>query len=136
MAGKKYRKAVEGWDPTKRYSVDEACAILPRTKISAKWDETVDAAVRLGVNPKYADQMVRGSVVMPNGTGYGPPRGTPERLAGLIAPHPAYANGLHRPRLNFSITQQSALARHRALGRTSLCRGFARRRCKALRIQP
>jgi large subunit ribosomal protein L1 len=69
MAGKKYRKAVEGWDPTKRYSVDEACAILPKTKISAKWDETVDAAVRLGVNPKYADQMVRGSVVMPHGTG-------------------------------------------------------------------
>lgn len=69
MAGKKYRKAVEGWDKSKKYSVDEACSILPKTKISAKWDETVDAAVRLGVNPKYADQMVRGSVVMPSGTG-------------------------------------------------------------------
>jgi large subunit ribosomal protein L1 len=69
MAGKKYRKAVEGWDHTKKYSVAEACAILPRTKISTKWDETVDASVRLGVNPKYADQMVRGSVVMPAGTG-------------------------------------------------------------------
>jgi large subunit ribosomal protein L1 len=69
MAGKKYRKAIEGWDPTKRYGVAEACAILSKTKISSKWDETVDAAVRLGVNPKYADQMVRGSVVMPNGTG-------------------------------------------------------------------
>jgi large subunit ribosomal protein L1 len=67
--GKKYKKAVEGWDRTKRYSVEEACAILPKTKISGKWDETVDIAVRLGVNPKYADQMVRGSVVMPNGTG-------------------------------------------------------------------
>jgi large subunit ribosomal protein L1 len=67
--GKKYRKAVEGWDKVKKYSVDEACSILPRTKISTKWDETVDAAVRLGVNPKYADQMVRGSVVLPNGTG-------------------------------------------------------------------
>ena len=43
--------------------------ILPRTKISTKWDETVDVSVRLGVNPKYADQMVRGSVVMPSGTG-------------------------------------------------------------------
>jgi len=69
MAGKKYKKAIEGWDSAKRYSLDEACAILPRTKISSKWDETVDAAIRLGVNPKYADQMVRGSVVLPNGTG-------------------------------------------------------------------
>jgi len=69
MAGKKYRKAVEGWDTAKKYSVAEACAILPRAKISSKWDETVDASVRLGVNPKYADQMVRGSVVMPAGTG-------------------------------------------------------------------
>jgi len=69
MAGKKYKKAIEGWDRLKRYSVDEACAILPRTKISTKWDETVDISVRLGVNPKYADQMVRGSCVMPSGTG-------------------------------------------------------------------
>ena len=69
MAGKKFRKAIEGWDPIKKYSVEQACEILPRTKISTKWDETVDVAVRLGVNPKYADQMVRGSVVLPNGTG-------------------------------------------------------------------
>jgi large subunit ribosomal protein L1 len=69
MAGKKYKKAVEGWDRIKKYSVEEACAILPRTKISSKWDETVDISVRLGVNPKYADQMVRGSCVMPAGTG-------------------------------------------------------------------
>ncbi len=69
MAGKKYRKAIEGWDRTKKYSVAEACEILPRTKISTKWNETVDASIRLGVNPKYADQMVRGSCVMPAGTG-------------------------------------------------------------------
>lgn len=69
MAGKKYKKAITGWDTSKKYSIEEACAILPRTKISTKWDETVDVAVRLGVNPKYADQMVRGSVVMPGGTG-------------------------------------------------------------------
>ena len=69
MSGKKYKKAVEGYDRTKRYSVADACAILPKTKISSKWDETVDASVRLGVNPKYADQMVRGSCVMPAGTG-------------------------------------------------------------------
>jgi large subunit ribosomal protein L1 len=69
MAGKKYRKAVEGLESGKKYSVADACALIPKTKISSKWDETVDASVRLGVNPKYADQMVRGSVVMPSGTG-------------------------------------------------------------------
>src|SRR5512143_3373161 len=69
MAGKKFRKALEGYDSTKRYTVEEACALIPKLKISSKWDETVDASVRLGVNPKYADQMVRGSVVMPAGTG-------------------------------------------------------------------
>jgi large subunit ribosomal protein L1 len=69
MAGKKYKKAIEGYDPSKKYSVAEACALVPKTKISSKWDETVDVSVRLGVNPKYADQMVRGSVVLPGGTG-------------------------------------------------------------------
>jgi large subunit ribosomal protein L1 len=69
MAGKKYKKALEGYDHTKKYSIAEGCAILAKTKISSKWDETVDVSVRLGVNPKYADQMVRGSVVMPSGTG-------------------------------------------------------------------
>lgn len=69
MAGKKYRKAVEGFEPSRKYSVTEACSVVSKTKISTKWDETVDVSVRLGVNPKYADQMVRGSVVMPSGTG-------------------------------------------------------------------
>jgi large subunit ribosomal protein L1 len=69
MAGKKYKKAVESFDRGKKYTLDEACQILPRAKISSKWDETVDVSVRLGVNPKYADQMVRGSVVLPSGTG-------------------------------------------------------------------
>ncbi len=69
MAGKKYRKAIEGYEPLKKYSIAEACQVLSKTKISDKWDETVDVSVRLGVNPKYADQMVRGSVVMPSGTG-------------------------------------------------------------------
>jgi large subunit ribosomal protein L1 len=69
MAGKKFENALKQYDPLKKYSVDEACAILPKLKISTKWDETVDVSVRLGVNPKYADQMVRGSVVMPAGTG-------------------------------------------------------------------
>src|ERR1043165_9133855 len=69
MAGKKYRKVLESYDRTRKYSVTEGCQVLTRTKISSKWDETVDVSVRLGVNPKYADQMVRGSVVMPAGTG-------------------------------------------------------------------
>ena len=69
MAGKKFENALKQYDPSKRYTVEEACSIIQKTKISSKWDETVDASVRLGVNPKYADQMVRGSVVMPAGTG-------------------------------------------------------------------
>jgi large subunit ribosomal protein L1 len=69
MAGKKFKKAIAAYEPTKKYTVEEACALISKLKISSKWDETVDASVRLGVNPKYADQMVRGSVVMPGGTG-------------------------------------------------------------------
>src|SRR5436189_5247290 len=69
MAGKKFRNAIKSYDPLKKYSLADACALIPKTKISSKWDETVDVSVRLGVNPKYADQMVRGSVVMPAGTG-------------------------------------------------------------------
>ena len=48
MAGKKYKKAVGSFETGKKYSVAEACSILPRTKISTKWDETVDASIRLG----------------------------------------------------------------------------------------
>jgi large subunit ribosomal protein L1 len=69
MAGKKYVDAMKKVDRSKRLNLKEACALIPQTKISTKHDETVDAAVRLGVNPKHADQMVRGAVVYPNGTG-------------------------------------------------------------------
>ncbi|MCC6747412.1 MAG: 50S ribosomal protein L1 [Deltaproteobacteria bacterium] len=66
--GKKYREASKLIDRQKKHTLEEACQILPKTRI-AKFDESVDIAVRLGVNPKYADQMVRGAVVMPHGTG-------------------------------------------------------------------
>jgi len=69
MAGKKYENAMKKLDRTKRYTLADACALLPELKISTKHDETVDVSVRLGVNPKHADQMVRGAVVFPNGTG-------------------------------------------------------------------
>jgi large subunit ribosomal protein L1 len=69
MAGKKFRKALEQIDRKRRYTIEEACALVPNIKISSKHDETVDAAVRLGVNPRHADQMVRGAVVLPHGTG-------------------------------------------------------------------
>lgn len=55
-------------DATKEYSVDEAMAALKELK-SAKFDETVEVALNLNVDPRHADQMVRGSVVLPNGTG-------------------------------------------------------------------
>lgn len=65
---KKRKKAVEGLDAAKRYTVDEAAALV-KGQAYAKFDETVDLAVRLGVNPKHADQMVRGAIVLPHGTG-------------------------------------------------------------------
>lgn len=55
-------------DTTKRYSLDEAAALVKKGA-KAKFDETVEIAVRLGVNPKHADQMVRGAIVLPHGTG-------------------------------------------------------------------
>jgi large subunit ribosomal protein L1 len=70
-AGKKYRAAAEKIDRNKRYSVDDAVNLLKEVaKIRAvRFDETVDIAINLGVDPKHADQMVRGAVVLPHGTG-------------------------------------------------------------------
>jgi large subunit ribosomal protein L1 len=51
-----------------KHSVREACTLVKKAKY-AKFDETVDLAIRLGVNPKHADQMVRGAIVLPHGTG-------------------------------------------------------------------
>jgi large subunit ribosomal protein L1 len=69
MAGKKYQAALAKIDRNKRYPLKDATTLLPQAKISTKHDETVDVSVRLGVNPKHADQMVRGAVVYPHGTG-------------------------------------------------------------------
>ena len=65
---KKRAKALEGVDVAKRYTVEQAVELV-KTKAFAKFDETVDLSVRLGVNPKHADQMVRGAIVLPHGTG-------------------------------------------------------------------
>src|SRR5258705_8847848 len=67
--GKKFKKALEQIDREKRYPVADGCQLLSKTKIQRKWDESIDIAIRLGVNPKHADQMVRGAVVLPHGTG-------------------------------------------------------------------
>lgn len=66
--GRKYLEARAKVEPGKRYSLREAVEILVSTG-RAKFDETIDTAIRLGVNPKHADQMVRGSVVLPHGIG-------------------------------------------------------------------
>lgn len=66
--GKKYRKAVEGIDLTQRFSVEEAVEKSLAASF-AKFDETVDVAIGLGVDPKYSDQMVRGAVSLPHGLG-------------------------------------------------------------------
>ena len=66
--GKKFREDREKVDREKRYPMDEALGILSEMK-RAKFDETVEIALRLGVDPRHADQMVRGSVVLPHGLG-------------------------------------------------------------------
>lgn len=68
---KKFRAAAELVDRNKRYAVDEAFKLLKETvsKRGVKFDQTVDVAINLGVDPKHADQMVRGAVVLPNGIG-------------------------------------------------------------------
>jgi large subunit ribosomal protein L1 len=66
--GKRYRSAVEGLDRDLRFQPREALERLKGVK-PAKFDETVDIAVRLGVDPRHADQIVRGTVVLPHGTG-------------------------------------------------------------------
>jgi large subunit ribosomal protein L1 len=66
--GKRIIAAKAKVEPAKRYTLKEATEMIV-SMAGVKFDETVDAAVRLGVNPAHADQMVRGSVVLPNGLG-------------------------------------------------------------------
>jgi large subunit ribosomal protein L1 len=66
--GKRIAKARQGVERTKLYPVDEAIQLV-RANATAKFDESVEIAMNLGVDPKHADQMVRGVVNLPNGTG-------------------------------------------------------------------
>jgi large subunit ribosomal protein L1 len=65
---KRVAKSREGLDPNKQYELSEAVALL-KERASAKFDETIEVAMNLGVDPRHADQMVRGVVNLPNGTG-------------------------------------------------------------------
>ncbi|MBN1256059.1 MAG: 50S ribosomal protein L1 [Deltaproteobacteria bacterium] len=67
-AGKKYHEAKSKIDRNKRYTLEEALHILPETSY-VRFDESIDIAIRLGVDPKKPDQMVRGTVALPHGTG-------------------------------------------------------------------
>lgn len=66
--GKKYREAIKQIDRMKLYLLDDALELLHQLP-TAKFDESVDCVVRLGVDPRHADQMVRSTVVLPHGTG-------------------------------------------------------------------
>ncbi|MGV8856140.1 MAG: 50S ribosomal protein L1 [Devosia sp.] len=68
MAGKKLTAAREGIDRNKLYKLDEAVKMV-KSRSTAKFDETIEIAINLGVDPRHADQMVRGVVNLPNGTG-------------------------------------------------------------------
>lgn len=66
--GKNYIKALKKVSQTERYDLASACGVLKETK-RAKFDESADVAINLGVDPRHAEQMVRGAVVLPHGTG-------------------------------------------------------------------
>ena len=66
--GKKYANAIAKLEVGKRYTLEQGFKLLPEVAF-AKFDETVDVAFKLGVDPKHADQMVRGALVLPNGIG-------------------------------------------------------------------
>jgi len=67
-AGKRTVKARQGIDPAKSYTLDDAVKLV-KSRATAKFDETIEVAMNLGVDPRHADQMVRGVVSLPNGTG-------------------------------------------------------------------
>ncbi len=66
--GKKYNDSRKAVDSAKQYASDEALSLVC-TNAKAKFDETIEAHIRLGVDSRHADQQVRGAVVLPNGTG-------------------------------------------------------------------
>ena len=66
--GKRQTAINESADRTKSYSVADAAALV-KDNAKAKFDETIEISINLGVDPRHADQMVRGAVAMPNGTG-------------------------------------------------------------------
>ena len=66
--GKLYRNAAAGIERSRLYDLNEAADLVVKLKC-ARFDESVDIAVRLGVDPRHADQMVRSSVILPHGTG-------------------------------------------------------------------
>ena len=66
--GKKYLEASKLIDSTKSYEVSEALGLAQKTSIT-KFDASVDVSFHLNVDPRYADQQIRGAIVLPNGTG-------------------------------------------------------------------
>ena len=65
---KRFTKAIDGVDTTELYAIEDAVKMV-KSRATAKFDETIEIAINLGVDPRHADQMVRGVVALPNGTG-------------------------------------------------------------------
>jgi len=66
--GKRYQEAMKAYDKASLYAPEEAVKLVKQTA-TAKFDETIEVSVRLGVDPRHADQLVRGAIVLPHGTG-------------------------------------------------------------------
>src|SRR5882724_1045704 len=68
MTSKRFKKVTDGLDRDKSYTVEEAVKLI-KARATAKFDETIELSLNLGVDPKHADQMVRGVVALPSGSG-------------------------------------------------------------------
>ena len=66
--GKKYKDSIKEFDKAQQYEVEEAIDLVQKTA-KAKFDETIEAHFKMGVDGRHADQQIRGAIVLPNGTG-------------------------------------------------------------------
>ena len=85
--GKKYLEVAKLVETGKLYDIREALELVQKTK-TAKFTETVEVALRLGVDPRHADQQIRGTVVLPHGTGKSVKIFSPEVIANIFTDLP------------------------------------------------
>ena len=109
-AGKKYQEAAKLVEAGKLYTAAEAMELVKKTA-TKKFDETIELHVRLGVDPKYADQQVRGAMVLPHGTGKSKPSSSLQK---------ARKSRRQRLQVQTSLAPMKSSRRSRVAGSTSM----------------